>query len=78
MRVLAVTNMLPTAVHPRTGTFVEQQIVGIRMAGIEVEVLHIQRRERGMLAYSRTGRLVSEALQRHSPDLVHFKILWPL
>jgi len=43
MRVLAVTNMYPTASAPWSGTFVEQQVEGLRRLGLSVEILLLDR-----------------------------------
>jgi hypothetical protein len=37
MRVLAVTNVYPTADLPACGTYVEQQIKGLRQVGVNVD-----------------------------------------
>jgi glycosyltransferase involved in cell wall biosynthesis len=69
MRVLAVTNMWPSAHRPATGALVAQQVDGLRRAGIEVAVLHVERLERGMRAYARLGAMCRDAAG--AADLVH-------
>ncbi len=71
MRVLAVTNMMPTPENPRAGTFVEQQIRGLEAIGCEVRVLFIDRSRLGKRAYRSTRPMLREALVKERPDLVH-------
>ena len=71
MRVLAVTNMYPTPDRPYVGTFVGQQVEGLRRAGVEVDVLYLDRLRSGMCVYRQTGRLVRERLATFHPDIVH-------
>src|SRR5450755_3893794 len=71
LKVLAVTNIFPTAADPSQGTFVEQQVAGLRQAGVEVEVLHFDRRGQGMSAYRGIGSSVRQAEARVQPDVVH-------
>ena len=71
MRILAVTNMLPSAGNPKAGTFVEQQIKGLRDAGVDVEMLHIDRVGLGPLAYVKTVGIVRSRMEQVRPDLVH-------
>src|SRR5437899_9398818 len=71
MRVLCVTNMLPSAATPRAGTFIEQQIEGLKRIGVDVEVLLIDRASRGPFQYIRTGSLVRGAVARKQYAVVH-------
>jgi teichuronic acid biosynthesis glycosyltransferase TuaC len=71
MRILAVTNMLPSADRPSKGTFVEQQVKGLRDAGVDVEVLLIDRVGFGQLAYVKTVGVVRSRVMQVRPDLVH-------
>jgi glycosyltransferase involved in cell wall biosynthesis len=71
LQILAVTNMYPTHADRSQGTFVEQQVKGLREAGVSVEVVHLDRQRKGMLAYQEIGRRVLEAVRRFEPDLVH-------
>lgn len=71
MRILAVVNMMPQPKSPRAGTFVEQQIEGLRRIGQEVDVLLIDRPNRGALTYWRTGGAVRRALHTKRYDVVH-------
>ncbi|MDH4370770.1 MAG: hypothetical protein OEV99_13125, partial [Nitrospira sp.] len=48
MRILVVTNMYPTPGQPAMGTFVEQQILGMKHIGLNVEVMFVDRAHRGM------------------------------
>lgn len=71
MKVLAVVNMLPQQASPRAGTFVARQIEGLRRIGLHVDVLLIDRPNRGALTYGRTGGEVRRALQATRYDVVH-------
>lgn len=71
MRVLAVTNMLPSKDNPRSGTFVEQQISGLREIGLQVEVVHFDRVNYGMAAYLKVRRRMRDLIARSRPDVVH-------
>jgi glycosyltransferase involved in cell wall biosynthesis len=71
MRVLAVTNMYPTPDHPALGTFVEQQVVGLRRAGAEVHVLLADRGRDGISAYKGLSRRVAAEAAAFRPDLLH-------
>lgn len=71
MRVLAITNMYPTIDCPGSGVFVREQIRGLRSAGLQVEVLFVDRRHEGALAYYRLPGLVRPAVADFEPDVVH-------
>jgi teichuronic acid biosynthesis glycosyltransferase TuaC len=71
LRILAVTNIYPTADSPASGTFVEEQITSLITSGVDVEVLHVDRDERGMSAYIGIGRTVRGKVAQYQPDLVH-------
>lgn len=71
MRVLAVTNMYPTPQSPTIGTFVEQQVLGLRHCGLDVEVMHVDRCERGMSSYFTMGAELQSRIERFQPDVVH-------
>ena len=43
MRILVVTNLYPTDCNPTWGTFVEQQVQGLRRIGMEIDVLLVDR-----------------------------------
>ena len=71
MRVLAITNMYPTAAFPGRGVFVHEQIQGLRAIGLAVRVLFIDRWHEGPWAYYRVGPKLAEALAEFGPDLIH-------
>jgi len=71
MRVLAVTNMYPSSAHPAQGTFVEQQIVGLRRIGVDVDVLFINRKAQGTRAYLALPALLRSRLAEYDADIVH-------
>ena len=70
MRVLAITNMYPHAGQPTHGVFVEQQVLGLRRIGLDVDVLFIDRVARGMRAYFEMNPAIDRAL-RLPVDVVH-------
>ncbi len=69
--VLAVTNIFPNVRAPSSGTFVERQVAGLRRAGIDVEVMFVDREGDGMAAYRAVGSRVRAALTAGTYDLVH-------
>jgi glycosyltransferase involved in cell wall biosynthesis len=71
MKILAVTNLYPTPDRPASGTFVEQQIKSLRRAGLEVEVMFVDREHRGMSCYLGLGRRALRRLARFDADIVH-------
>lgn len=71
MRILAVTNMYPTAQDPTRGTFVEQQIKGLREIGLDVDVVFVDRVQKGMLVYTGLLRQLQERLNHFDPDVIH-------
>jgi glycosyltransferase involved in cell wall biosynthesis len=70
MRVLAVTNLYPTPVHPTLGTFVEQQVSSLRARGISIEVLLADRSVQGPRAYLTLANEIGQRLGK-GIDLVH-------
>jgi teichuronic acid biosynthesis glycosyltransferase TuaC len=71
LRILAVTNVYPTAKTPTLGTYIEQQIKGLKQIGLEVDIVHVDRMQKGMRAYLGLGRKVRESVRRSHSDLVH-------
>jgi len=71
MRVLAVTNIYPTPALPTCGTFVEQQIKGLRQVGINVDVLFVNRAQEGMKEYLGLGKRLRTSCENFRPDIVH-------
>jgi glycosyltransferase involved in cell wall biosynthesis len=71
VRVLAVTNIFPTADRPYVGTFVAHQVEGLRRIGVEVDVLYLDRLREGMQVYFRAGERVRKQIESNPPDLVH-------
>ncbi|HEY0839732.1 MAG TPA: glycosyltransferase, partial [Vulgatibacter sp.] len=71
LAILAVTNIYPSASRQGAGSFVEQQVEGLRRIGARVEVVFIDRRTHGRLAYLSAHRIVAEAAARFRPDIVH-------
>ena len=71
MRILAVTNMYPTKETPTLGTFIEQQIKGLREIGLEVETMLVNRARDGMSVYLNVPSQLRTKVESFDPDLVH-------
>jgi teichuronic acid biosynthesis glycosyltransferase TuaC len=71
MRILAVTNMYPSADFPGRGVFVHEQINGLTAVGLDMHVLFIDRIREGPSAYFRMAERISKAFKEFNPDLVH-------
>ncbi|HMS83338.1 MAG TPA: glycosyltransferase [Nitrospira sp.] len=71
LRVLAITNMFPTPQYPALGTFVEQQVIGLRRIGLDMDVMFVNRTERGMRSYFTTGSELRNRIEQFQPDVVH-------
>src|SRR5919107_2778792 len=83
MRTLFVTNSLPTATRPGLGVFVADQIASVREAGVQSEVLHVDRAAAvgdprlrpspfsGVQAYRGLGATVRASVAETQPDVVH-------
>src|SRR5437763_16845648 len=63
--------MYPSAADPTQGTFVEQQVKGLRQAGVDVHVVHLDRRRSGMGVYRKIRTRVAQAIHEYEPNLVH-------
>jgi len=71
VRVLAVTNMLPTETNVRAGTFVKQQISSLQGQGVEVQTLHLDRPGKGMSVYRHTALRLQRAIGCWHPEVIH-------
>ena len=71
LRVLAVTNMLPSQDSPHAGRFVQQQIEGLQRLGLDVEVLFVDRRDKGMRVYTDLPALLKNKVALFQPDIIH-------
>ena len=71
LRILAVTNIYPRPQDSSWGTFVEQQIRGIRQIGLDVDVMFLDRPQKGMGVYLGLGRQIRAKVENYEPDLVH-------
>src|SRR4026208_1995036 len=71
LRMLAVTNIYPTPRAPAAGTFVEQQVLGLRRTGMDVDVLFVNRSEKGMSSYLTMGAELRDRIKNFQPDVVH-------
>jgi glycosyltransferase involved in cell wall biosynthesis len=63
--------MYPMPRNRALGTFVEQQIIGLRRIGLDVDVIVINRYERGMSSYLTMGADVRKYIKHFRPDVVH-------
>jgi glycosyltransferase involved in cell wall biosynthesis len=71
MRILAITNMYPSASFPSQGVFIQEQIKGLRAIGLEMRVLFVDRRRGGPMVYYRMQSKVCEAVAEFEPDVIH-------
>jgi len=71
LRILTVTNMYPTAKHPMLGIFVAEQVASLRRRGLDVDVLFVNGKEEGKLAYVRGFGRVRKAVAARPYDLIH-------
>src|SRR6185503_18788950 len=71
MRILAITNIYPSAHAPSSGVFVREQIKGLCAIGLDIRVLFIDRKREGALTYYRLGRKVTEAIAEFDPAVIH-------
>jgi teichuronic acid biosynthesis glycosyltransferase TuaC len=71
LRVAVLTNFYPTISCPAQGTFIQQQVLGLRHAGVTVEVLHLDRRANGVMVYRHVVPQLLALVNRFSPDLLH-------
>src|SRR5262245_43789466 len=71
MRILAVTNSYPIAETPALGTYIEQQIKGLRIIGVDVEILFLNRAQEGMRVYRGIGKTVRQRAAYFEADLIH-------
>lgn len=71
MKILAITNMYPSAAFPAQGVFVREQIKGLNAIGLDVRVLFVNRRQEGPLAYFRMRSQVRSAVAEFEPDALH-------
>jgi glycosyltransferase involved in cell wall biosynthesis len=71
MRALAVTNSFPTPTRPDLGVFVADQILALRDAGVEIDMLHVNRAGGGRQSYRRLAGRARAAVADREPDVVH-------
>jgi teichuronic acid biosynthesis glycosyltransferase TuaC len=63
--------MYPTPLLPALGTFVEQQIESLKQIGLDVDVMLVERCQRGTSVYLGLGRNVRAKILEFQPDVVH-------
>jgi teichuronic acid biosynthesis glycosyltransferase TuaC len=71
MRILAITNMYPSPAFPGRGVFVQEQVRGLGMLGLDVRVLFVDRRQEGPLAYYRMQNRIRSAVASFDPHVLH-------
>lgn len=72
MKILAITNMYPSPTFPSQGIFVQEQVKGLRAAGLEVRVLFLNRRSGGPLVYfNGLQNELRRAVADFNPDVIH-------
>ncbi len=71
MRILVVTNIYPTPQLPASGTFIEQQVKSLRQIGLDVDVMFVDRVQRGIGVYLGLGRQVRARIAGCQPEVVH-------
>ena len=71
MRILAVTNMYPTGGAPHSGIFVKQQIEALKGVGLDVDLMIVERLQKGMACYLGLCRRVQSRIRDWQPDIVH-------
>lgn len=71
MRVLAVTNLYPTPEQPASGTFIECQVQSLRRQGLEVDLLLLDRMQRGVGVYLELRSRLGRRLETFRPHIVH-------
>jgi teichuronic acid biosynthesis glycosyltransferase TuaC len=71
MRVLAITNIYPSAEFPASGVFVREQIKGLCAIGLDVRVMFVDRKREGPLAYWGLRPKVARAVAEFEPDVIH-------
>jgi len=71
MKVLAITNLFPTAVNPWLGTFVEQQVKGLTEIGLHIDVMSLDRLAEGPGVYFKLRENIRQRLKDTKFDLVH-------
>ena len=67
MRILAITNIYPSAAFPGRGVFVQEQIKGLCSIGLDVRVLFVDRQAEGPMAYYRLPSKVAVPSPSSSP-----------
>ena len=67
MRVLAVTNLYPRTPSESVGVFVKEQLDSLSAAGVEVDVLHVDRTRRGEARIAASAFGFASAWVRRNP-----------
>ncbi len=70
MKVLVLTAMYPSPSHPASGTFVEESVLSLRKAGIDVEVMSFEG-ARSFRNYVRAGIDLRRRLRTSDYDVIH-------
>lgn len=70
MKVLVLTAMYPSPEHPASGTFVEESVLSLRKAGVEVDVMAFEG-ARSFRNYIRAGTSLRRHLRTRDYDVIH-------
>src|SRR5262245_26464398 len=63
--------MYPTTQAPGSGAFIEQQVLGLREVGLDVDVMFLDRTRKGMDVYRGLPKRVRSEAERLKPSIVH-------
>ncbi len=71
LRVLVVTNLLPTAEAPGVGVFVRDEVESLRALDVNIDVMHLDRRAQGRSVYANLAGRLRKHASAFAPDLIH-------
>lgn len=63
--------MYPTPDAPSVGTFVADEVEGLRALGVGIDVLYVNRKADGRSVYAKLPRALRRKVRDQQPDLVH-------
>ncbi|RXP61852.1 glycosyltransferase [Lutibacter sp. HS1-25] len=71
MKILHITNNYPTDNLPIFGIFVKEQIESLNKVGLQNDVLFINGREKGKIAYLKSIANIRKKLNKNNYDVIH-------
>jgi len=71
MRVLVITNLYPSEAAPAKGTFVKEQVEGLRRVGVDVDVHYVDRVGGGRRVYRTLRDSIRRTVTANRPDVLH-------